>query len=148
MNQNPSLFARLKPQAPRLVPGLIVSLPLAACIQLPTGPTIAAVLGQDMSSQDFQSADLACRNDAQYSFRLQAAPQISATNYTVGGGTALVAAGYTPQQQYNVAYAQCMHARGAKINTALTAHYPNSPNYPYYPYSYEIYPWTTRVACY
>ncbi len=61
---------------------------------------------------------------------------------------ALVAAGYTPQQQYNVAYAQCMNAKGAKINTAVTARYPNFPNYPYYPYSYEIYPWTTRVVCY
>ena len=148
MSQNLSLFVRLKRQTPWLVPGLMVSLPLSACVQLPTGPTIAALPGKDMSPQEFQSADLACRNDAQYSFRLQAAPHVSATNYTAGGGTALVAAGYTPQQQYNVAYAQCMNARGAKINTAVVAQYPNFSYYPYYPYSYEIYPWTTRVACY
>jgi hypothetical protein len=148
MNQNLSLFGRLKRQAPRLVPALMVSLPLAACAQLPTGPTIAALPGKDMSAQDFQSADLACRNEAQFSFRLQAAPGVSATNYAAGGGSALVAAGYTPQQQYNVVYAQCMNARGAKINTAVVARYPNFPYYPYYPYSYEIYPWTTRVVCY
>jgi hypothetical protein len=126
----------------------MVSLPLAACVQLPTGPTIATLPGKDMSAQDFHSADLTCRNDAQYSFRLQAAPGVSATNYTASGGSALVAAGYTPQQQYNVVYAQCMNARGAKINTAIVARYPNFPYYPYYPYSYEIYPWTTRVVCY
>jgi hypothetical protein len=148
MTHNPSLLTSLKRQATRLVPALAVSLPLAACAELPTGPTVAAVPGANMSSQEFQSADVVCRNNAQYSFRLQAAPHVSATNDTAGGGTALVAAGYTPQQQYNVAYAQCMNARGARINTAVTARYPNFPNYPYYPYSYEIYPWTTRVVCY
>jgi len=46
------------------------------------------------------------------------------------------AAGYGIQQQYNIAYAQCMAAHGNSVPTQQAAYNPPQPYYPAYAYPY------------
>lgn len=83
--------------------------PLAsACAQQPISPTITALPGHGMSQQEFQSADITCRNNAQARTDL---PGATPANLYRAQHPVI-----NRQQLYNVVYGQCMAARGSVVN--------------------------------
>ena len=96
---------------------LAAVLALGACAAPPTGPSVLSLPGQNKAFETFQQEDTTCR---QYASSQPSGPT---------------------QQQYDMAYAQCMYAHGNYVASAPTSYpYGNGyPSYPYYfPYSLSI----------
>jgi hypothetical protein len=71
------------------------------CANIPTGPNVMALPGEGMPFDRFRNDDTLCERYA----------------YTqVGGGTGYVSGTeYEMQQRYDVAYVQCMYAKGHRV---------------------------------
>lgn len=125
MYTNRPTFARAKVWACRLSTPVFVALLASGCTQQPIGPTITALPGHGMSQQDFQSADITCRDKAQA--RTDIPRETPANLYNMQPPV------ISQQQLYNVVYGQCMAARGSLINSEMVA------VVPFYPYAYPGY---------
>lgn len=76
-------------------------LAVAGCASLPTGPNVMALPGTGVSFEHFRNDDAFCE---QYAYS------------QVGGGTGYVSGTeYEMQQRYDVAYVQCMYAKGHRV---------------------------------
>lgn len=126
MSSNPSTFARAKHCTCKWLPPMLLALLASACVQQqPLGPTLTALPGPGWSQQEFQSADMTCRSNAQS--HTEAPGATPASWYNVQPPV------ITAQQLYNVVYGQCMAARGSIVNSDLIA------QVPFYPYAYPGY---------
>lgn len=97
-----------------------LALVLGACASTPpTGPTVSAVAGSNVSDQKFARDDAACRT------RAYAATSSSAAAGQLG-----------LQDQYNSIYSDCMLNRGYEISERV-ARYDYGPG----PYAYGPGPW-------
>ena len=92
--------------------GVALSLMLAACAELPTGPSVLALPGASKTLQQFEPDDRECRTYATQ--RLP--PANAATSY------------YDLQRRYDFAYIQCMYARGHRV--PVPADYTSGPPQP------------------
>lgn len=91
-----------------------LALALGACASTPpTGPTVSAVAGSNVSDQKFARDDAACRARA-----------YSATSRSAAAGQ------FGLQGQYNSIYSDCMLNRGYEISETVV-HYAYGPG-PYY----------------
>lgn len=70
---------------------IVAGLLLAGCASVPTGPAVQALPGSAKSADEFRSDDAACRE------------------------TAAMDAKATKKSRYEMAYLQCMYARGNQI---------------------------------
>ena len=70
---------------------IVAGLLLAACSTVPSGPTVMALPGSAKSADEFHSDDAACRQ------------------------TAAIDAKATKKSRYDIAYLQCMYAKGNQI---------------------------------
>ena len=78
-----------------------VVLAITGCASLPTGPNVMALPGTGVSFDHFRNDDAQCE---QYAYS------------QVGGGTGYVSGTeYEMQQRYDVAYVQCMYAKGHRV---------------------------------
>jgi hypothetical protein len=125
---------------------LLAVIPLAACaVAPPSGPTVVALPHSGESLSQFQADDVACRNYAQLKITRPGATHAAANSSAVGSaavGTAVGAAiGASnagavvggAQQQYDVAYAQCMTSKGAVVSAPPPVYnYAYADGYPYY----------------
>jgi hypothetical protein len=128
-----SVCASMKRRAADLSPTLLLAISLAGCASPPTRPIVVALPGHGQSLQEFQANETSCRNYAQYRIETAAsAPNSTVVPVVNSSNVPLV--GYTDQQRYDVAYAQCMVSRGATINTNILPPYPYIYPYPSYPY--------------
>ena len=100
---------------------LALPLALGACVSTPpTGPTVSAVAGSNISDRKFARDDSACRARA-----------YAATSRSAAAGQ------FGLQDQYNSIYSDCMLNRGYEISQTVV-HYVYGPG-PYYyggPYSF------------
>jgi hypothetical protein len=108
------------------------ALAITACAVVPpTGPTVVALPPRGKSLAAFQQEDAGCRNYA---------------GATIGASNA-AASEHDPQAHYNVAYTQCMYARGNSVQAPplyAGAEYPvYAGPYPYPSpwYGPGLYPW-------
>jgi hypothetical protein len=88
---------------PRLAKQFIIAAVFAVtgCTTLPTGPNVMALPGTGLSFDHFRNDDAVCE--------LYAGTQ-------VGGGTSSPSGSeYEIQQRYDVAYVQCMYAKGHRV---------------------------------
>ncbi len=109
----------------------IAALTLGACAAIPpAGPRVVALPADGKPIQMFQQEDVECR-----SYGSQAIAAIDPQSVST----------YELQQRYDVAYQQCMYAKGNKIIPQQIAqtpyyrpydYYPGYGPYPYYPYGY------------
>jgi hypothetical protein len=73
-------------------------LAITGCASLPTGPNVMALPGTGVPFDQFRNDDALCEQYA---------------NSQVGGGTGAASGSeYEMQQRYDVAYVQCMYAKG------------------------------------
>ncbi|MCI4678904.1 hypothetical protein K9U39_11170 [Rhodoblastus acidophilus] len=105
-------FAQVE-KFPKIAPlALALALPLAlgACASAPpSGPTVSAIAGPNVSNRKFARDDSACRARA-YAATVKAA--------TIAGQFGL-------QDQYNSVYSNCMLDRGYTISETVTRYYYN-----------------------
>src|SRR6185503_15887839 len=121
---------------------IIILATITGCATIPTGPTLAVMPAPGKPFEVFVADDSVCRQFADR--QTGVSPQTAATQDTmsgaaigaaaghpgvgagVGAGTGLLAgtaagahvgygAGFTLQQRYNIAYEQCMYAKGNQI---------------------------------
>ena len=78
---------------------VVVLVVLAGCVSFPTGPNIMALPGTGVPFEQFRNDDAQCE---QY-----------ASSQIVRNGSA--GSEYEMQQRYDVAYVQCMYAKGHKV---------------------------------
>ena len=105
------------------------ALALGACASIPTGPSVLVLPGNGKSFEQFQTDDAVCRQwSAQQTGttteRTSSQSTISgaAIGTAVGaaagaaiGASRTDAAGTSVQHRYNIAYMQCMYAKGNQI---------------------------------
>jgi hypothetical protein len=110
------------------------TLAVAACaVAPPTGPTVTALPPRGKSLAAFQQEDAGCRG--------YASAAIAASNAGTGE--------YNLQTRYNIAYTQCMYARGNSVQAPPLYAGPEYPAPAYaglYPYPFPwygpgLYPW-------
>jgi hypothetical protein len=127
---------------PTAVPiALIVALVASGCASVPTGPSVMVLPGTGKSFEVFQTDDAVCRQWAAQ--QTGTSPGKASTESTVGGaaigtlvgaaaGAALGAAAGNPaigasraeayggsvQRRYDMAYTQCMYAKGNQVPMA------------------------------
>jgi hypothetical protein len=108
---------------------LLAVIPLAACaVAPPSGPTVVALPHSGESLSQFQADDVACRNYAQLKITRPGATHAGA----IGASNAGAVVGGA-QQQYDVAYAQCMTSKGAVVSAPPPVYnYAYADGYPYY----------------
>lgn len=75
-------------------------LALGACAAVPTGPTVPVMPGSGKSLEQFGADDVACQQHALARFRSTAAGTASAADM---------------QRRYDLAYIQCMYAKGHRV---------------------------------
>src|SRR5919201_1999436 len=100
---------------------VIVAVLVAGCATVPTGPSVMALPGSGKNFDQFQADDAVCRQWAAQ--QTGKAPGEASVQNTVGGaavGTALGAgagqtAGVSLQHRYDMAYLQCMYAKGNQV---------------------------------
>jgi hypothetical protein len=143
----------MKPKICRLVVASLAGIALAGCVTYPSGPSLMALPGSQMSFDQFRADDFACRDYASHSIGGTDAQQ-AAVNSQVGSavlGTAIGAlagaaidgrsgagvgagagllfgsaagagaadvSGRSLQHRYDIAYTQCMYAKGHKVPVA------------------------------
>jgi hypothetical protein len=73
---------------------------LAACVELPTEPTVAVMPPPYKPFEVFQADEQACKA---YAGQVVAQPEGNDTYY------------YYPQYRFNIAYEQCMYSRGNQV---------------------------------
>jgi hypothetical protein len=78
-------------------------LAVSACTTLPTGPSVLVLPGDGKRFDQFRSEDLVCRH---YAFA-----QIGGTT----PGQAAANSSEEAQQRYDIAYIQCMYAKGNRV---------------------------------
>jgi len=71
------------------------------CITLPTGPNVMALPGMGVSFDHFRNDDTVCE--------LYAGTQVGSGTSSLSGSE------YEIQQRYDVAYVQCMYAKGHRV---------------------------------
>jgi hypothetical protein len=157
----------------RLAAGLAGLLALGACATFPTGPSVMALPGTQMSFDQFRADDYDCRGYAHQSVGGQDAQQAAVNSGVnsavigtaigavagaaiggrsgagVGAGTGLLlgsasgagaadTSGRMLQHRYDVAYTQCMYAKGHRVPVAgrLTQAPPRSAPLPPAPGTY------------
>jgi hypothetical protein len=87
----------------------------AGCAQVPTGPTVMVLPGRGKTAEQFQADDNVCRQLASQEVERTKGGQVPA------------------QGRYDMAYMQCMHAKGHQLTQApsrTTASPPASPGTP------------------
>ena len=95
---------------------IAVGVTTAACAPTPTGPSVMVLAGPGKTLEQFQTDDRACR---------EAASQELAK--TQGGEV-------PPQRRYDIAYMQCMYAKGHRV--AVNGYGPGVARTYYYPPRY------------
>ena len=97
-----------------LIPFLAV---LGACTSAPTGPTVAVMPTAGKPFEVFQQEDMICRQFADGS--IQGTSNAALKEGLLGGAGvgAINASGKQnqSQSQYNIAYMQCMYAKGNQV---------------------------------
>ena len=91
---------------------LAVAFALAACAELPTGPSVLALPGSNKTLQQFEPDDKECR--AYAAQRLP--PADASTNF------------YDLQRRYDFAFIQCMYSKGHRV--PVPADYTSGPLQP------------------
>jgi hypothetical protein len=86
--------ARRRPSATLLA---TLTLMLAGCAGIPTGPSVLVLPGDDKSTEQFRTEDARCRQGA--ASELQSTPK----------------GAVSAQRRYDMAYMQCMYAEGNQI---------------------------------
>lgn len=81
--------------------GAVTALLLPACLTAPVRPSVMVLPGSGKSIEQFQVDDLAC--------------QQWATQQTASARSAADASGGSAQGRYDIAYMQCMFAKGHRI---------------------------------
>jgi hypothetical protein len=87
----------------------------AGCAPIPTGPSVLVLAGSGKTTEQFQADDNACRQLASREVERTQGGQVPA------------------QRRYDMAYAQCMHARGNQLPQApppTTSSAPAAPGTP------------------
>jgi hypothetical protein len=149
-----------------LAAAVAVSL-LAACVIMPTAPSVMVLPGTQKNGEQFNADDWSCRQHAQNSLQGPTPGQQAAANSAaagailgaatgaligaatgqagqgaaIGAGTGLLwggAAGssasaygnYEAQRQYDIAYMQCMYAKGNQIPGRRTVYSGTPSGYP------------------
>src|SRR6185312_7933737 len=123
---------------------LTAALLLAACVTVPTAPSVVALPGNNKTFDQFQADSYACQQFAQQSVGGAAGAIIGSASgnagpgAAIGAGTGLLvgsAAGsnaygagyYQIQRRYDGAYLQCMYAKGNQIPVRGPARYRAPP---------------------
>ena len=109
----------------RTLPGFaVLALALTACAQTPMGPTVQVLPGPGKSFDAFQADQFRCRQFAEQSVHGQAQ---NANLRGLGGAALTTALGAglgtmtssnaqrSIQDQYNIAFAQCMYSLGNRV---------------------------------
>ena len=78
---------------------------LTACATAPSGPSVMSLPGRGKSIEQFQSDDVACR-------------ELAARQIGTAQGGSLGDGGVPLQRRYDVAYMQCMYAKGHQVPVA------------------------------
>src|SRR5487761_2626017 len=117
-----SKISRYFPLAPLLL--------LGACATIPNGPSVMALPGTGKSFDQFRADDADCRQFALSQIggtsANQAAVASGVTSAAIGAGMGLLAgsaigassgqvSGYEAQRRYDIAYIQCMYAKGDRV---------------------------------
>src|SRR6266511_1415052 len=88
--------------------GLLILVPfLGACATVPAGPSVMVLPGSGKSFEQFQADDAMCR---QWAYQ-----QTGTTPGEAAGASGAQSAGYHVQRRYDIAYQQCMYAKGNQI---------------------------------
>ncbi len=85
------------------LPPLVAAVALSGCA-IPTGPSVMVLPGSGKTIEQFQADETFCRQ--------WAGQQISGT---AGGSTAVQSYGSAAQWRYDMAYQQCMYAKGHRL---------------------------------
>jgi len=78
----------------------VAALAAAGCAQVPTGPSVLVLAGSGKTAEQFQADDKACRQLASREVERTHGGQVPA------------------QHRYDMAYMQCMHAKGNQLPQA------------------------------
>ena len=102
----PGQLMRIAAMTRRLYLLLCLTLAVAgACASVPTGPTVGVLPAPGKTFEAFQTDDAVCRQWAQH--LIGASPGEIASRSTAGG--------LSLQSSYDIAYEQCMYAKGNQV---------------------------------
>ena len=93
------------------------ALVLGACASIPTGPSVLVLPGDGKSFEQFQTDDAVCRqwSAQQTGTTTERTSSQSTISGAAIGASRTDAAGTSVQHRYNIAYMQCMYAKGNQI---------------------------------
>ena len=88
---------------------------LSACVVVPTGPSVLVLPAVGKPMDVFQADEVGCRSYAQQQIGVAPAQAVAQSTAT-GAGSAM-----TLQERYDMAYIQCMYAKGNVVPGVMVA---------------------------